>query len=348
VFVTPGVLLVNINVLMPRNPFGQYLNLRGEILPDERGVNLHGVKVGKLPLPGWLVWTVSKNLLNMAMGNKDGSVLLESISYLDISRDTVVVKITSLAKNKERLKRLQQLITNLAQIGQSGKKQWDRNAVLLYYTRLLEIEQSLEPPAIPSLAAFLGPLFQMARERSVSGEPATENSSALMALSIYLGNPMFDKIANVKLPKELLNRSGHLQKVTLRGRQDLRLHFVVSAGLKLLSDHSISSAIGEFKELLDAHMGGSGFSFVDLAADRAGVRFVEIATDSSAGARHIQEILAGHSEEGRFFPVVEDLAENMPKTEFDLRYKGLDSTAFRSVLLEIDRRTDRCLLYKGW
>ncbi|MFA7060180.1 MAG: hypothetical protein WC156_05110 [Pedobacter sp.] len=346
-FVTPGVLRVNISLRMPRNPFGQYLNLRGEILPDERGLNIDGVKIGKLPLSGWLLWSASKNLLNVIMGNNDGSVMLESISSLDITRDTVVVKIASLAKNKERLKRLQHLMSKLAQVGQNGKKQWDTAVITQYYTRLLETERRFQPPANPSLADFLGPLFQLARERSAAGDPVMENSSALMALSIYLGNPLFDTLAHINLPKELLSRSAHLQKVSLGGRQDLRLHFIVSAGLKLLSDNSISSTIGEFKELLDANREGSGFSFVDLAAGRAGIRFVQVATDSSEGARRLQKLLAGHTEESLFFPIVADFPEDMLKVEFEQRYKGLDSAAYQSLVHEIDRRIDQCPVYQG-
>lgn len=346
-FVTAGILRLNISVRIPQNPLGHYLNLRGEILADERGLNIHAVKIGKLPLPGWLVRSVSKNLLNVTMGNNDGSVLLESISSLDITRDTVIVKIASLAKNKERLKRLQQLMTKLAQIGQSGNKQWDTAVITQYYTRLLETERRFQPPAVPSLADYLGPLFQLARERSAAGEAVSENSAALMALSIYAGNPLFDKLARINLSKELLSRSAYLQKVPLGGRQDLRLHFIVSAGLKLLSDHSISSAIGELKELLDAHRGGSGFSFADLAADRAGIRFVEVATDSSGGARRLQELLAGRSGEALFFPKVADLPEDMPKAEFEQRYSGLDSAAYQGLVHEIDRRIDQCPVYLG-
>lgn len=346
-FVTPGSLRVNISVQMPRNPLGRYLNLHGEVLADKRGLNLHGVRIGKLPLPGWLVWSVLKNLLNVTMGNNDGSVLMESISSLDISQDSVVVTIASLSKNKERLKHLQQLLTTLAHIGQNSKKQWDTAAITEYYNRLLETERRFQSPAEPTLADFLGPLFKLARERSATGDPVMENSSALMALSIYLGNPLFDKLAHINLPKELVSRSAYLRKVPLGGRQDLRLHFIVSAGLKLLSDHSISSAIGEFKELLDAHKGGSGFSFVDLAADRAGIRFAEVATDSPGGARRIQDLMTGHSKEALFFPTVNDLPEDMPKAEFERRYKGLDSTAYQSLVDEIDRRIDQCPVYQG-
>jgi hypothetical protein len=133
----------------------------------------------------------------------------------------------------------------------------------------------------------------------------------------------------------------------LGGRQDLRLHFIVSGGLKLLSEQGISSAIGEFKELLDADRGGSGFSFVDLAADRAGIRFVEVATDSAEGARRLQELLAARSEEALFFPIVADLPEDMPKAEFELRYKGLDSAAYQGLVYEIDRRIAQCPVYQG-
>jgi hypothetical protein len=346
-FVTPSTLRVNISVRMPRNPFGHYLNLRGEILPDNRGLNVHGVTIGKLPLPGWLVWSLSKSILNLAMGNNDGSVLLESIRSLDLTREAVVVKIASLSRNKERLKRLQQVLSKLAHLGQSEKKLWDAEVIPQYYTRLLETERLFQPPANPSLADFLRPLFHLARERSAAGDPVTENSSALMALSIYLGNPLFDKLANVSLPKELLGRSAYFQKVPLGGRQDLRLHFIVSAGLKLLSDQSISSAIGEFKELLDANRGGSGFSFVDLAADRAGIRFVEVATDPAGGARRLQELLADRSGEALFFPIVADLPEDLPQAEFEQRYKGLDSAEYQSLVREIDRRINHCPVYQG-
>ena len=46
--------------------------------------------------------------------------------------------------------------------------------------------------------------------------------------------------------------------------------------------------VGIGKEMMDATPGGSGFSFVDLAADRAGVLFASAATNSSDSARALQ------------------------------------------------------------
>jgi hypothetical protein len=134
---------------------------------------------------------------------------------------------------------------------------------------------------------------------------------------------------------------------SLGGRRDLRLHFVISAGLKVLTDQGISTAIGEFKELLDAGKGGSGFSFADLAADTAGIRFAETAADSNGGARRLQDLLSSDPTERLFFPVVDDLPENMPKDEFERRYDGLNSAAYDSMVSEINRRIDQCPAYGG-
>jgi hypothetical protein len=232
-------------------------------------------------------------------------------------------------------------------IGQGGNAPWDSSLVSHYYGRLLEEGRNSQTGTAPSLAAYLGPLFRLARERSATGDPVRENRAALLALAIYLGDPRFDKLAGLELKPDLLGRSSYAQGVHLGGRQDLRLHFVISAGLKLLTDQGISTAIGEFKELLDAGRGGSGFSFVDLAADRAGIRFAETAADPGGGARRLQELLAGNPSEQLFFPPVADLPENMPKVEFEQRYGRVDSATYNGMVREIDRRIDRCPAYGG-
>src|SRR5439155_12630756 len=58
---------------------------------------------------------------------------------------------------------------------------------------------------------------------------------------------------------------------TMRGRRDLAQHFVVSCALVAVVGESLAEAAGLFKEQQDARPGGSGFSFVDLNADLAGV-----------------------------------------------------------------------------
>jgi hypothetical protein len=345
IIVTPGIMFAKATVRLPANPFGRYLNLRGELLPDERGLNINLVKIGKIGLPRPLALWMLKGVFSLGLRNGEGVALIDSVRSMSLTRTTVTLNLQSVPRLKERLQRLQALLSKLRDISQGGETPWDRSVVGVYYARLLEAGQNFQTGSPPSLAYYLGPLFRLARERSATGDPVRENRAALLALGIYLGDPLFDKLAGLGFKPELLGRSLYSQGVHLGGRQDLRLHFVISAGLKILTDQGISTAIGEFKELLDAGKGGSGFSFVDLAADRAGVRFAETATDPSEGAIRLQELLSGNPSEQLFFPPITDLPENMPKVEFELRYSGVDSAAYNSMVREIDRRIDLCPAY---
>lgn len=342
--VTPGIVILRMSV---RLPAGRYLNLRGELLPDERGLDVNLVRIGKIgfhrPLAkALLVWG-----LNLGLGGREGAALLGSVKSVSVSGRTVTVELRSAAQTKERLKRLQGQLSRLRDIGRGGEPPWDAKVVGIYYGRLLETGSILG--AAPSLALtdFLGPLFRLAAERSRGGDPVRENSSALLALSLFLGNPLFDKLTGLRMNPELLGRSYYGRPVLLDGRNDSRLHFVISAGLKLLSDQGISSAVGEFKELLDAGRGGSGFSFVDLASDRAGVRFAEVASDPAGGARRLQALLAEHPAEMRFYPVVAGLPENIPQAEFERIYGGVDDPRYAGMVREIDRRIGFCPAYSG-
>ncbi len=72
----------------------------------------------------------------------------------------------------------------------------------------------------------------------------------------------------------------------LHGRHDLPRHFMGSAAIAVSGGGALSQAIGLFKEIDDSR-GGSGFSFVDLLADRVGTRFGSLAVASRASARRI-------------------------------------------------------------
>jgi hypothetical protein len=346
VIVTPGIMFVKVSVRLPANPLGRYLNLRGELLPDERGLNINLVKVGKIGFPRPLATALLKGILNLGLGNSEGSALMDSVQSLSLTGKRVTVNLRSVPRLKERLKRLQAALARLNDFSR-GEVPWDSIMVGHYYGRLLETGRKFQGVPPPSLAAYLGPLFRLAHERSATGDPVRENSAALLALAIYLGDPRFDKLAGLNLKPELLGRSAYGQGVHLGGRQDLRLHFVISAGLKLLTDQGISSALGEFKELLDAGRGGSGFSFADLAADRAGIRFAEAAAAADGGARRLQGLLAGNPTEQLFFPPVADLPENIPRDLFEQLYRGVDSAKYNNMVREIDRRINRCPAYGG-
>ena len=58
------------------------------------------------------------------------------------------------------------------------------------------------------------------------------------------------------------------------GRRDLAQHFFLSGYLAAVVGSAAAESAGIAKELADARS-GSGFSYVDLAADLAGIAFAE-------------------------------------------------------------------------
>jgi len=128
---------------------------------------------------------------------------------------------------------------------------------------------------------------------------------------------------------------------TLRGRHDLAQHFAVSAYLTVQVGAANARTAGLFKELRDSQ-GGSGFSFADLAADLAGVRFAQW-TQSTPGAL---KTLSGGFHVDRFMPQVDGLAEGLDQKAFARAYGSPSDERFQAVLDDINRRIDALEGYK--
>lgn len=103
--------------------------------------------------------------------------------------------------------------------------------------------------------------------------------------------------------------------------------------------------MGLYKELEDAR-GGSGFSFDDLAADRAGTRFGELAAGDRRSALELQRrVLAGDLAQG-LLPPVADLPGALQQREFLQRYGGVGAPAYERELERIERRIDALRVYR--
>ncbi len=101
---------------------------------------------------------------------------------------------------------------------------------------------------------------------------------------------------------------------------------------------------GLYKEIKDSQ-DGSGFSFTDLAADRAGSRLGEASTRSKAFAKKIQNRLAGVRDSAPFFPAVKDLPEFMNQAEFQRRFGAVDEPAYRAMMEKIENRIEGLAVY---
>ena len=173
--------------------------------------------------------------------------------------------------------------------------------------------------------------------------PVDDHRAAILALGIAIGHERLARYAGLD-PKGALVRSASALRdgTTLRGRKDWPRHFLVSATLAVVENDFLSDAGGLLKEELDALTHGTGFSFCDLAADRAGVRFARAATESEPAARAMQQRVARGLSEDDLFPPVADLPENLTVEEFRRDYGGVGSQRYRDLLAEIDARLDRC------
>lgn len=128
--------------------------------------------------------------------------------------------------------------------------------------------------------------------------------------------------------------------MTVHGRGDLPRHFAVSAALTVLSDQHRSLAVGIAKEVSDSNPGGSGFSFVDMAANKAGIRFAVLATQDSKSALKMQSQMAQFVSANSFVSAIGSLPEGISADSFQAEYGGLGGRQTRRLMAEIDQLVD--------
>ncbi len=339
--VTPVALLGAVTFRLPDTPLGRYFNVLVIIVPSSAGLEVDSVKFGELSISGHIAQKLTAWFLDIVLGDQQGTKFINSIKSVVLKKERLIVKFDAGRDIKLRLENiLQRLKGYRDQVALLG----DPEKIRHYYRFLTSLSITHPKSKEVSLEYYLSSLIAEAYKQSAPGKAATENQAALLALAIYLGDTRFESfIGAVRTPGMKGYRVPH--RVVLSGRTDLRLHFIFSAALKIMSIYNSSIAIGEFKELLDSDYTGSGFSFVDLAADRAGIRFAEMATGSEDKARHLQQIMK-NAQEKDFFPDTDRLIEGLNKREFKTLYGDINSAEYKAVIRKIDRRLDLLPLYR--
>jgi len=193
--------------------------------------------------------------------------------------------------------------------------------------------------------AVLQTAFAPAAGDSVHTSAIERNRASILALGIAIGEKRLARFVGLDQNSDLVKAvSGRLSGTTLRGREDWPRHFCLSAALAVLEHPLVSDAGGLMKEQLDALTGGSGFSFGDLAADRAGVRFAGAATGSEESARAMRARLLIGADVDAIFPRIADLPENLTVEQFRRDYGGVGTQRYRQVMDEIETRLDSCAM----
>ncbi|WP_198262591.1 hypothetical protein [sulfur-oxidizing endosymbiont of Gigantopelta aegis] len=341
--VTRFGILAALSITLPENPFGYYLNLSAQINPSQAGLDIESVSIGELSVSGETSITVLRLLLDWVMGDKQGTFFLNSVESLSLERSQMTLGINASSAMKRRVEIVRQRLKGFRdEVALFG----DPKKIGHYYEYLLGLSQVYQDSEVVSLALYLSPLFEEAHRLTESGKSDVENQAAILALAIFLGSYKFNSFLGMEKTNYMRLHRPPKHHVVLAERRDLRLHFIYSTALKLMGDQGSSLAIGEFKELLDSDYKGSGFSFVDLAADRAGVRLASMAMDKNGGAWRLQRLMAAEASEAIFFPDISALPEGLTKDEFKLRYGDVNAEPYKQMVSEIDRRLDALLLYR--
>jgi hypothetical protein len=318
---------------IPETFLGRYLNVEARIAPSDTGLDVSSLAVGSISVPGWIIKPVTIYLLDRFMGEGKGDPIYSSIRSVQVTGDMITVGVQPPPG----------LVTDVKEAAGKALKLDNAEAIRSYYLTLAET--SLSHSAAPvSLSTYLGPLFAVAQERSQSGDPIEENRALILALAMYLGDSRFQKLLSNVKTDDVSDGGFDTSAVKLERRHDWVQHFTTTAAIQVAAGSSISNFIGEAKEVKDAD-GPSGFSFTDLAADRAGVRFAEVATASEASARALQSALAAGAKETDFFPRVGDLPEGLSDAEFKANYGDVDSQAYGAMVRQIDSRIAKIALY---
>lgn len=321
---------------LPFRLFGPYLNVSGMLSQRSGDIVCTELHIGSLPIPRWVGNLLMRSVYRRLQRSK------ESQDYAE-----VIQAVKEFRFQPGRLLLVYQwrpeMMTQIQIQGQSLLlSEDDQERLRVYNDQLVEVAQHIQDSRV-SLATLFRPLFGLAFQRAESGEdPISDNRVLVLLLALY---------ANKQRVREFLNSDDPLAyphprqvNVTLSGREDLALHFLISAAITASTDSGVAEALGVFKELDDSK-GGSGFSFADLAADRAGIRFAELATGTRQDAHQLQRRVSQVKSETEFMPRVDNLPEGIMALELKQEYGNLDSASYRMINAEVDRRIAACWLY---
>ena len=315
--IAPGKLIVRASLPLPGVP--RYLNL--DLTLAQAGALLAPaeLRLGALPVPAAVSGDLVHWALSLSPYTAELAVARELLDSARLNGQTLALGFTWRGAAVER-----------AMVGAVGQGV-DSRVLDVYRAHLNQVGGG-------DFAVLLGEAFALAKRRSGDHDPVLENRAALTVLAeTVLGGKLVSRRGTVDIER----RTG----IRLAGRGDFSQHFALSAFIAATGGEGLSDMAGLYKELKDTQ-GGSGFSFNDLAADRAGSRLGEASTDSPASARKIQNRLAGIRDSTLFFPAVKDLPEFMSQSEFQRRFGGVGAPAYRRMMEKIESRIAGVALYR--
>jgi hypothetical protein len=318
VILADGSAVFRLSLPMATIPINGYINLAVSVIEVDGKPQLQSVQVGKLMLPDVLTQVLALQFMDWLRQSDEYKAGLDSLKRIKLSRNELGIVYRWAGGFSKGMR---------ASI--IDKQERER---LLHYQSVLAAN-SIRNEAVMPLSEILPPLVRVAAARSVNGDALAENRAVILVVAFHVLGVSLKRI----LPEAANWPRAAPQSITLDGRDDFAKHFMASAAIAAYADTMLSDAIGLYKEIEDS-LHGSGFSFNDIAADRAGTKFGEKAVISEASALQLQRRVVSGLKDADLMPLWSDLPEFMSAMEFKQRFGGIDAPAYQGMMQKIEQR----------
>ncbi|MDR6983599.1 hypothetical protein J2X32_002235 [Rheinheimera pacifica] len=304
-------------------------------MPSDKGFAIEHCKLGAIKLPGWVANPLLRLMVRTVIATPADQQLLALFARGELINNRLHFE----AANASPIKL--SLHPQIHRPFGFGPAQSAAADVEFYLQQLKQLQRQHKRER--RLAFFAHKLLLVAINRSDNSDLETEYKNALWALAVAFANKRFIYYAN---PDVKLHQVPNMPPMLLNGRRDLSLHFLYSAVLQMLGNTQLSQQIGNLKEIMDADRdsGGSGFSFVDLAADRAGTHFAEHL--ASVTPQQLNQFNSLTFEQA-IMPPTQDLPEGLTEQQLQQQLGGYNGTGFKQLEQEIARRINALTLYNS-
>jgi hypothetical protein len=334
-----SVAIVYATIQLPVTFLGKWVNVAMVVTPHPEVIEIKRVQIGGLPVPAtlaqWLAGHAHTRLMKVPR-YANVMALAKKIQAIDIDTDRLALDF--------------QWDPDLAAtLTAEAKKQAfsiaHQKRLAEYYNVLVELSRSFQRKET-SLINLMKPMFMHALENTaISRDPVAENTAVLQVLATHAMNQDPAEYLTPKI-REMLDPSRPAVVFLLLNREDLAQHLLGSAAMTILGSDQLAGSMGLAKEMEDARS-GSGFSFVDMAANKAGIRMGRFAVSGPVNARFFQQRMADISHENQFMPDIGNLPENMDIAEFKARFTDTHSFAYLRIMDMIESRIDACPIYQN-
>ena len=310
-------------------PFGRWLNVTIETIGNRGGFPSLRIKIGQVqfsPNISRLLIDALRSLMRLIGANIPP--LDELIHQFAVQDDRIFAKI----KLPDKMGMLDSVL--------GAQSSVNPTLVVEAYCQLATAQQ-LNPQS--DLAVQIRRAFPI--ERVASATP-DRNGAAFVALAMAIVDKRVGSMVGVGASKVSACQMP-ASRIMLHGRDDLPKHWALSAALSVGPGTQIAAAMGEWKELADSlnkqskfQLGDpTGFSFIDIAADRSGFRTAEAASDKALATKIASRLSMAIETEILPRPLL--TLEEGPDVEFVSKYGTINDPRFIEAVRNIDLVLDQ-------